>query len=148
MRWPTGPRSCSRLPQAVANSRTRAGSDSVSLEEAAYGYLEASGLWHLVKSTLSLDPEPKKDTQGVVTTKGPEGKGDPFATLDDLVRSVERIFAGPSSIDTPAPVVVVGDATAQQKSGGGGLGIIIAVLAIGAGAVYWFYLRKKGGANG
>jgi len=122
----------------------------VSLEEAARGYLEGAGLWRLAKSALSLDPENTDDDSGVKSTKkdSTTGDGDPFATLDDLVQVFERVFAAPSSSDTQAPVVVVGDATQAPSGGGSKLGVVIVVLAIGAGAVYWFYLRKKGANNG
>jgi hypothetical protein len=160
-----------------------------SITEAAAAYLDAAGLRRLLIEDTStepepvfgdlgdgdffglppppIDPEPGPDTKGVVTNEGPEGPGDPFATLGDLL---ERIFAVREP-ETTAPVVVVGDATAGGGGGGGGasgevivgydaagqpvysgggggkkrggLGLILVLLAIGGGAFYWFYWRKR-----
>lgn len=117
-----------------------------SIRDAAAAYLDAAGLRRLAETLTvkkALDPEENPDDSGVVTNPNPVGKGDPFKTIDDLVSVFERVFAVPSSTDTPAPVVVVGDTT-EGKKGGSNLGVILLVLALGAGAFYWFYLRKKG----
>lgn len=117
-------------------------------------YLDAIGLRRLADEELQgdffglphLPIERALDDSGVVTQEQPTGKGDPFATLADLF---ERLFAQ-AEPSPAAPVIVVGDATAQSRGAGGrgSAGLILVVLAIGAGAFYWFYLRKKGASDG
>jgi hypothetical protein len=124
-----------------------------SLRDAAASYLDAAGLRRLAEEIVSIDTdvkidvEDKDDDSGLVTNdkNGTTGKGNPFATVADLVGLFERVFATSGASDTPAPVVVVGDTTEGQASGGSSVGIILVVLAIGAGAFYWFYWRKRNG---
>lgn len=130
-----------------------------SIRDAAAAYLDAAGLRRLAEEIVStesdvlgdffglprLDPENASDDSGV-NTNGPNdttGDGNPFATVKDLVGLFEKVFAQSGSTDTPAPVVVVGDTTEGQATGGSNIGIIVVVLALGAGAFYWFYWRKR-----
>lgn len=130
-----------------------------SIRDAAAAYLDAAGLRRLAEEIVStesdvlgdffglppLDPENASDDSGVNTNNPNDatGDGNPFATVKDLVGLFEKVFAQGGSTDTPAPVVVVGDTTEGQGTGGSNIGIILVVLAIGAGAFYWFYWRKR-----